>query len=128
MFDEHFLGFGWEDADYKLRYLRKFKRLPPNVNLASFVNFIDQSHDSSVQTSLGKYSLFNREYYLAKYPEQRLGANLDPEIQTPFPILDQSQDNSGAFRRIFYHCLVEIDAEKISGDLVNYLNTNYDNV
>lgn len=128
MFDERFLGFGWEDADYKLRYLRKFKRLPPNINLASFVNIIDQSHDSSVQTGLGKYSLFNREYYLAKYPEQRLGANLDPEIQTPFPGLDQNHDYSGTFRKIFYHCLVENDPEKISNDLVNFLNANYDNV
>ena len=125
-FDERFLGFGWEDGDYLLRYLRKRKSLPQTINLHSFVNIVDNSHDSQVTASWGKYSLFNREYYLFKYPEQRFQQNLDPE----FGGLNESEKLSvgdwHSFRNDLYPMLVETDENLIAHEISNFFETRHD--
>ena len=123
-FDENFLGFGWEDGDYLLRYLRHFKERPKNINLNSFINIVDDSRDPQVSTSWGKYSLFNREYYLCKYPEQITGANFDVSLKSSL-LSDKSSDTDNlSFRTKFYPYLLENNSELISRDIELYFKSS----
>lgn len=125
-FDERFLGFGWEDGDYLLRYLRKRKSAPETINLHSFVNIVDSSHDKQVTASWGKYSLFNREYYLFKYPEQRFQPNLDPEFGVPDKYEGLSVGDWHSFRNDLYPMLIESDENVIAHEISRFFNAKHD--
>ncbi len=70
VFDERFLGFGEEDADYYWRYEAKFKCLPFHLdNIPGILNpSVESGHESLVKAEgASKYSLFNTIYQEEKY-------------------------------------------------------------
>lgn len=61
-FDERFLGFGEEDGDLVYRFIEKYNRNIPNINLPNIINVVDNSRDENIKCGIGKYSYFNREF------------------------------------------------------------------
>lgn len=68
-FDERLLGFGEEDGDIRIRYFEKYKKFVKEYENFGFHNIIDKSRDEGITRGVGKYSKFNRDFWLGKYIE-----------------------------------------------------------
>ena len=64
-FDERFLGFGYEDTDFRFQYYLKYKEGIPNFMLHGIKNLDVKTFDSGVKNDNGsKYSKFNNDFLI----------------------------------------------------------------
>jgi hypothetical protein len=117
-FDERFLGFGEEDADYVWRYIKRFKKDPPRFKSFSLIHQSLQSRGDEV-AGISKYSLFNLTWRETKYVENSEGISglFDrPQIQR---ISDMDYHPMETFRRKNRKLLSEVKKDTILNELSN---------
>jgi len=74
-FDERLLGFGEEDGDITYRLLKKGINLQ-NIYSNNIINIVSGIRHDYIESGIGKYSKFNREYiYSKKY---------SPNLNSPY--------------------------------------------
>lgn len=68
-FDERLLGIGYEDTDFEARWLLKHKTFMPQIKDISGLNNVSDDKDTVINQKkvLGKYSLFNKEFFFEKF-------------------------------------------------------------
>ena len=89
-FDEHLLGFGWEDTDMCMRYKELTKEEIKSVDVTSIFHESSSLIYNNVKLTWGKYSSYNFEYMKTKYDNPSVdrymcGNKLKKEIN-PYPI------------------------------------------
>jgi hypothetical protein len=119
-FDDRFLGFGYEDNDYIIRYEQVYAERVPNIAFSGFVSLIDSAREEDVVAGFSKYSLFNSCFIQVKYPEFHQG-NMSLRHQSDQRIsLLPSARPEVEFRRNFLHLLESSDRETIVKELEDY--------
>ena len=53
----------------RIRYYEKYKKFVEELYGIGFQNIVDQSRDDGITRGLGKYSKFNRDFWLEKYTD-----------------------------------------------------------
>ena len=119
-FDERFLGFGEEDGDYIRRIVEGSDSPPANVQLSGFVNIIDQSRDSSVATSWGKYSLFNKCVFYLKYPGTPGSRDFLGETNSGAFPKKCDLDSVRKFRDDLYPMLLSTDPQEVTRSILKF--------
>lgn len=67
-FDERFLNIGHEDIDFEVRWFNKYKAYFPNIiNIKGIENYQDERDGLIGQKKVGKYGVFNAEFFRKKY-------------------------------------------------------------
>jgi hypothetical protein len=96
-FDEHLLGFGWEDTDMWMRFKELTGETIKNVDTISIHNESSDLIYDDIKTTWGKYSLYNYEYIKTKYSNGNAdrymcGKKLKEDIN-PYPTESYFLDN-----------------------------------
>lgn len=107
-FDERFVGFGWEDVDFWIRYAKTFGVLPKIIEISGIMDhsdktshpkYKDDGHNTTIVGGItSKYSLINKIVFEKFYPTFPLFA--DPFWRTAtvddLVVIDKQEDQGDA--------------------------------
>ncbi|MBE6458867.1 MAG: hypothetical protein E7010_03530 [Alphaproteobacteria bacterium] len=81
-FDERLLGVGYEDTDFEARWFKKYKKYMPQISdVPGLVAISDNSNTVINQRKCwGKYSLFNKEFFIKKFQVKERGVPYEQKI------------------------------------------------
>lgn len=82
-FDERLLGVGYEDTDFEARWLKKYKTYMPQITNITGIDIFDDKEETVINQRkvYGKYSLFNKNFFLKKFKIIKKGQPYKQKIE-----------------------------------------------